>query len=244
MKSVSWAANTGEKEFELHSIFHVNKEENNVISEIWVIDAEGNRRSGKWVAGYAEMRWVKPLLLCRVGQKVKVRSNIESRDTGGRSALTEPLDAFFTADQFFEALVGSFKQEAIDFKCETKCKSDTEFTMTVEADLPLPQGQTNPETGGSTWHYSGCKIVNTDPVNLQICTQDYAFDDLIVSSFFRVHRGPVRCEYWTILPSGIRCGGGKEACIIRLKLMKLISEAEVRGEVEALAADKGTFFFG
>lgn len=242
MKTVSFSPKSGEWEFELHSMFHVFPEENHVKCEIWGIDGQGNRRAGKWVAGYAEHLWVKPLLLCRLGQKVKVRSSIESHDTGGRSSLTEPLDEFFTAEKFFEGLIENFKLEAGELKIEAVHKSDTEFTLLVQADLPLPEEMTNPETGQSTWQLKLCKTVITDPVNLQICTHEHILDELILTGFYKVHRDPVRCEFWQMLPNGTRRGGGREACMMRLKLIRMISEAEVKGDIEALFLDQNAFF--
>jgi len=240
MKTVGIDAET-EKEtgMEFHTQFHPNKEDKTVRIEVWGIDDEGNRRSGELVSGYTELAWVKPLLLCRLGQKVKVSSNIQSYDTGGRSALTEPLDDYFTADQFYEALVEIIKQEGTDWKADVAYKSDTEFTMAWEADIPLPPELVNQETGASTWHFSFAKKVLLDPVNRQIVLHEHLWQELTLTQFYRITKDPVRCEFWQMMPSGVRRGGGREACIVRLKLMKLISEAEIRGEVEQLASGSG-----
>lgn len=223
---------------QFHTQFHPNKEDKTVKIEVWGVDGEGIRRSGEYISGYAELIWVKPLLLCRLGQKVKVSSNIESYDTGGRSALTEPLDDYFTADQFYEALVDHIKQEGIDFKADIAYKSDTEFTMAWEHDFPLPPElvQANQESGVSTWHFAFEKKVLLDPENRQIVLHEHFGQELTLTQFWRITKDPVRCEFWQMLPSGVRRGGGREACVVRLKLMKLISEAEIRGEIEQLAS--------
>lgn len=234
---------TGEKcTWELHSMMHPNKEEKSFKCEVWAVDHEGTRRHGKFVAGLVEWLWVKPLLLCRFGQKVKVRSNIESYDSGGRVALTEPLDEFFTADQFFEALVNSLKKEATDWGCELDSKSDEEFTGTFSKEFPLPDSMVNKETGQTTWRYTCSRHVVVDSKGRQVVIHDRVYEELVLMGFYRVYEEPVRCEFWQVLPNGRRMGGGREGCTLRLKLLALISEAELREEVEALSS-KDNFMF-
>lgn len=230
-----------EKKWHLFSRMHPNAEEKNFRTEIWLIDKEGVRRSGIFIAGFAEHLWVKPLLMCRFGQKVKVRSNIDVHESGGRSALSEPLDEFFTPDAFFESLVASVKQDVINAKAELNYKNDMEFDAKWDVELPLPENLQNKETGQTTFHLSAGKNVVTDPKGLQICIQDRFMGELMNSDFWRVHRDPCRIEFWKILPNGQRVGGGKEACLLRLKLLGMINEAAVLAEIQSLGKEEDNF---
>uniref|UniRef100_A0A7S1RY68 Uncharacterized protein n=1 Tax=Alexandrium catenella TaxID=2925 RepID=A0A7S1RY68_ALECA len=226
----------------LHSVMHPDRRSRSFKVEVWCMGKEGTRRSGELIAGIVEWMWVKPLLACRFGQKVRVHCNIEVPESGGTSAMTEPLDAYFTAEQFFRAVVALAMEEGTPGR-EIAHKSSMECEVRWRQDFPLPADVLiNRETGQKTLNVEASRIVVSDPKGLQIAIQERFFDELAMSTFYRIHQDPVRCEYWQGLPSGQRAGGAQQARQLRLLLLKLVSEAEVKNEISG-ALGKGSIMF-
>jgi len=238
-------ADTSVKTSELHSMFHVDEKDKSVRCEIWGMSPQGERKAGKLIAKLAEWVYVKPLLLCRAGQKVKVHSGIDSGLTGGRSVMTDPLDAFFTAETFHDALVQVFEKGTFeDAKGEVRYTSEREFEGCWEKDFKLPKEMVSKEAGKKTGRVSAKRSVVANSDSLQVSIHEYVLDELVMSSFYKTHRDPVRCEFWQeALPSGQRRGGGKQAMVLRLLLLKLISEAEVREQIKELWEDNASYMF-
>eukprot|EP00415_Alexandrium_ostenfeldii_P005139 UN5139 len=101
----------------------------------------------------------------------------------------------------------------------------------------------NPETGQKTWRMQAVRNIALDRKGFQVVVHERIFGELTKTGFYRVTSEPVRCEHWQVLPSGIRMGGGKEACDLRLKLLGMISEAEIKGEMKLLAEKRDNFMF-
>uniref|UniRef100_A0A7S2HZ96 Uncharacterized protein n=1 Tax=Alexandrium andersonii TaxID=327968 RepID=A0A7S2HZ96_9DINO len=228
---------TEEKKMELHSKLHPNREEHNFKCETWMIDKEGIRRSGLGVALMAEWGWVKPILACRFGQKVKVRSNVEVADSGGRSALSESMDDFFTAQSFYDALVAKLKHECLQMGGEIDYKNDAEFVSEGSIELPLPEQLHDKETGKKSFTLTMGRSFCCDPEGLQVCYHDRLMEELTMTYFYRIRSNPVRVEHWKVMPSGIRMGGGRVACELRLNLLGLMSESEITAELKGMAED-------
>jgi len=244
ISSTEWnVEKEGVKGLTMNSKFHIDEKENTMRVEIWAITAEGERKAGKFIAGVAEWLWVKPLLACRFGQKVKVRSNIECCDTGGRSSLSEPLDAYYTAQEFYEALINLLKQTCTDLKGEISYKSDNEFQADWSHEFDLPKEWVKEEGGEAKGKLTLRRSSFLDPAGLQIVTHDYINDEMTMNSFYKVHSDPVRWEFWQILPSGVRRGGGRQAVDMRWMLMKLVSEAEVTEELTSLVTGGNSYMF-
>jgi len=276
LRTIEYDTRTEAKKFELHSMMHPNEEEKNFRCEIWLITPEGNRKAGRFIAGLAEVMWIRPLLACRFGQKVKVRSNIESYESGGRVALSEALDAYYKPDNFLEALVQLYRNEAkfgqdviqailsqhVSYMAsEVVNRSESEFDSSFNIEFPIPDsliqalmGQQDltaaklKEEGGEKkdmpkMGWSQSRNVTIDRKGLQLCVSDRVNKELVLTRFFRVHRDPCRVETWDMLPSGMRLGGGRQALELRMKLLFLLSEAELTGEFESLKETKDDYMF-
>lgn len=243
MKTTEWEPGTDKvRKHTINTVMHPDRTERNFKIEIWCIGKEGTRRSGPFIAQVVEWMYLKPLLACRFKQKVKVQGSIEICDTGGLSAMSDPLDEYFTAEGFFQALVDLIKADASNFRGDVISKSDMEFETRWQQDYPLPEMFQNKETGQKSLTVDVVNNVVVDPKGLLLCVQERRLDELIMTTFYRVTRDPVRCECWQMWPSGVRRGGGKQACELRLRLLQLISEAEVKEEFTSLTG-KDNFMF-
>jgi len=174
--------------------------------------------AGPFIAGLAEWGYLKPLLVCRIAQKVKVRSNVWMESSGGKSVVTDSLDGFFTGDQFFESLLQQVKQECLDGKGEVEYTSEEEFKCSVTLDFPeLAEQLKIPE---AKWPLQ--RRVQLDTAGTWITWSDYSHGELLWTRFWRIHSDPVRAEMWTVHPNGTRSAGGKDAVGVRFMLMKFL----------------------
>lgn len=234
------ATDPKELHFEINSQLHADPATKTFRVEVWGKDSEGNRRHGPFLAGFAELIWVKPLLMCRFGQKVKVRSNIQMMESGGRSTLTESMEQYFTEEELFEGILTAIKKDALDAQGEIEYKSETECVATWNQELPqvVPPGEGEGGEKPPKKFVLRQQCTTVDHKELLICMSDRILDELVMTHFYRVHKDPPRLEYWQMLPSGLRMGGGVQACMLRLRLMRLMSENDIKQEIESLTPDK------
>jgi len=212
----------GEKEHDVHMVFVPNKEEKNFRIEVWRIASDGQRDGGQLMANMVDWFYLKPLLVSRSGLPVKVHSDVHMPETGGLSVVTDSLDSYFTPEKLFEALTHNCKQEALKNNGEVVTKSDFEFQTSVDVKLPWLKDMT----------INLSRQVVADDRGLQLVFHDYFMEELALTHFFRIHRDPVRVEFWRVFPNGTRSSGSKEACALRVVLKGLISEADVKAQAE------------
>mmetsp|Transcript_29929 Transcript_29929/g.85908 ORF Transcript_29929/g.85908 Transcript_29929/m.85908 type:complete len:365 (-) Transcript_29929:76-1170(-) len=211
--------------------------------EVFALNPEdlSDRRGGPGIAMLAEWLFLKPMLLSRFQQKVKVRSNVWTESSGGLSTVSDPADMYFDREQLFDAMVQFIRQETLN-KPEGDIidKSDTEFTTInrVEVPMPAPEGEAQtmfPLDIRATWIL--------DAKEKWITSMTHVNGELIYSHFWRIHAMPVRVEMWKMQASGARCAGGQEGMILRAVMTALCSEADLRDQVEGLGKDSNNFYF-
>eukprot|EP00420_Gonyaulax_spinifera_P038939 CAMPEP_0197888306 /NCGR_PEP_ID=MMETSP1439-20131203/21918_1 /TAXON_ID=66791 /ORGANISM="Gonyaulax spinifera, Strain CCMP409" /LENGTH=399 /DNA_ID=CAMNT_0043508213 /DNA_START=81 /DNA_END=1280 /DNA_ORIENTATION=- len=81
------------------------------------------------------------------------------------------------------------------------------------------------------------------PEMCQMVMTEHIGEELGPTRFVRIHKDPVKLETWIVLPNGERSASGKEACGVRLLLMKLLSEIQIDEEVKDLDSAQDNFYF-
>lgn len=238
VRTVDYNPENGEVVHEITTAFILDESGESFRIEIWGMRPDGQRLHGGLIAMFSDMLFLKPLLLCRVSQKVRVRSSVDSPDTGGKSIMTESMDEFYTAEELYDTMLTWYKQQTLDAGGTVVYNSENEVTARTEVPLPVPEG-----FEGEKPVVTMSRNINLDPVNQQFSMHEYLHDELLTTRFVRIRSDPVRLETWVILPSGSRISGGQLAMEMRLVLMKHLSEADVERQVkEAMGQDDSYFF--
>lgn len=242
--------NGGKKVFEVNTKFHV--EEAGFRVEVWARDDTDIRRAGFILAKYADMLYLKPLLLSR-SQKVRIRSGVDMPSSGGKSVVTDSLDGF-TQEELYETLIRQIKREWLDFKGEIEYTSDAgDFRCDRRMEVPLAlllealkvEDNRVAEKMDRTKMVAltASKTVLVDGERFHLVSTEYIMDELVKTRFFRVHADPVRIEVWQVLPNGERKANVREATELRTMMAKLCSEADVEQQVQDLDPSQENFYF-
>lgn len=260
--------------FRMHRIctkFH--REEGGFRVEVWMFDHEGKRHASEMLAGFADLLYLKPLLICRYNMKVKVRSGVDMPSSGGVSIVTDAMDKYYTQEKLHEVIVQTMKRECLDTGGEIEyLHGSDDFNLKNRYDIPIPdaaqqsqggaiaeaaakgleaaaaaQGAETPEGGAAdgkkVFHLWRYRKVMVDKERCTMVCSEHLQDELVGTRFCLIHTDPVRIEVWQVLPNGERHAGFKEACLLRMLVSHICKESEVEQEAKDLDESQTNFYF-
>lgn len=194
-------------------------------AEMWRVKG-GTRLSGPLVQADLA-HW---LCVCSMEQKAKVKVlyDVVSNVSGGKVVLSDPVDEYFTYEEFFRELCDAMKKKSLrqffagakDISIKEVSETESEATITYPPQLP-PGQQPSLDTTNLTIEVLTKSMIETGEI-----TVVSSFNGTLYStSFYNVHRNPVRVEVYTALSDGTRTASRQDSHYLLLLVNGLVTSA-------------------
>lgn len=188
--------------------------------EFWGDHVSGARRCGKFYAAVVKHMFIVPSLKSLVKRKVYVAHSVRAVDGHGVSCLSDPLDDYATYDGLMYLLLDVLKSPAKKGKFEFTEIAENQFEIKLPGPpIRPPEGDEPPPRVTLTtlykWDYERGQINAVISVG----------NDLLHTAWIRVHKDPLRLEYW--IEEGVtRLAGRMETVLLQEIVDAVVRKAE------------------
>jgi len=189
--------------------------------EFWGDHCSGVRRCGKIFARILKYQFLTPALKRLASRKISVKLGTPSiDDRGGLSAMSDSLDEYTSYVGLMDLLEEALKNPAQKAKLSVTDISPKEFEMKIPGPpkkFPAPGEEI--ERDVLTWLYRFDNEVG------QISAVVSVGNELLHTSFVKVHKDPLRLEHW-IEQGGKRLAGRMEVLLLQEIVDSIVKKAE------------------
>jgi len=184
--------------------------------EIVIQDADGTNPSGEAVANALYGLTDRIVGMVQQLAKAKVKASVETKGSGEKSVMVEPMDEHVDFDGFFNKFITIQREkfEKIpDVKIEGEGEVEGKGGFTAVATAPAADGSVKKMT--HTVKYS----LESGEVSVEMKDSE---DNIASTTYFLLHPKPIQLEAWTITRTGERVAGESSARMVQMDVNETI----------------------
>uniref|UniRef100_A0A7S2VRI5 Uncharacterized protein n=1 Tax=Zooxanthella nutricula TaxID=1333877 RepID=A0A7S2VRI5_9DINO len=183
--------------------------------EIVIQDADGTNPSGEAVANALYGLTDRIVGMVQQLAKAKVKASVETKGSGEKSVMVEPMDEHVDFDGFFNKFI-TIQREKFEKIPGVVIDDPTEGEFVTVAIIPQPDGSEKTSTN-SVKHN-----VNTGSITLEMHDTEGI---LVNTMYWQLHKDPLQLEAWSITKTGERIVSESIARVVQFDTNQTIERA-------------------